>query len=284
MNSYEEFKKEINSFLDKSFNYQNYLVNGKNILFTKILREYLVIKNKLFKIDNEQIRKELNTEIDTIMSNKILEVNPLLNTEIINKILQGCTGSYYKYPIDIYLVDNCIFIKQGEVNDKGKISKIKNIIYSNEYTNIFNEIDFIYDNKNPLKKNNFDNKDIKVFEFLCKNINNALKDRYNEDVCMYVDRNYKSIIPTNNFNINIYLDKKYKDISKGVSRREVSDINMLVQDEDCFYKYTFHQKKDRYIITWILEENNIDVWKLSNNSINNNKVKVKTKEKKDLLF
>ena len=53
---------------------------------------------------------------------------------------------------------------------------------------------------------------------------------------------------------------------------------------DCFYKYTFHQKKDRYIITWILEENNIDVWKLSNNSINNNKVKVKTKEKKDLLF
>ena len=297
MATYEELEKGLSELRENNFNFMVREVGFRKILSSALLRNAVIYHNNIGRLEDTHEKEKLYQELDMIMANKFKELNSNFSENIIKNMLLCYRRGMVQYPLDIMVIQDAVFIKEGIYGDFGDIYKIRTFMFDYSdalYFDIINGFYFEFDEDECLfLPSHFDlllstEELMNVSKIISENINEVLRPLYNCRVTKptyelntdTVHYGYKGLSYGDISRINIYLNRNFNGIAKSIINKEESDIKMCVQDGDDISLYNFHQsfENNKPICSAVkLDE---PVWKLSEEAMKkeNNNVKKKIKE------
>lgn len=296
MRSLSEIKEKIEEIKNSDFKIGEF----ENHKVSNLLRSALICCNAIGDIDSisqEEIT-ELDKEIDEVMKNKLKKLNPNFSEATLNNMINTYKRGYVIYPMDILVVDDVVFHKEGVFDDFGSIYQIRTFMFENmkPYYNVsdiyfkLDDFDF-FSTQEQVRLTKEDN--IYTSKFISDSINsiyneNITKPIYelNTDTISY---GYRGLVSGEIGGINVYINMKFDDIGRSLKAKNECDVKLCIQNKEDLILYYIHQSFQDNEPVWSVVKTNSDVWKLTeealkfeNKCINN--TRKLTKRKKSDLF
>ena len=271
MKNVHEIEVKIEKIKNSDFKVSEFNYHDKNHKVSNLLRSTLICINAIDSIDDisKKKKKKLYEELDEIMKNKLKKLNPNFNKKILKNMMNGCHRGYIIYPMDILVVDDAIFHKEGVFDDYGNICKIRTFMFEGmkPYYSVssldFTDIDFLnFQNEGVVTKED----EIYTSKFICDNINSIYKGNITKPI--YEFNNHKDFygysgVSYNVSGVNVYIDVKFYDIVRSLKLKNECDIKICIQSGDNIILYYVHQFFKNNEPIWSVIKANSDVWKLT---------------------
>ncbi len=273
-----DLKKNIEEIKNSDFKIGEIKYYDENYKVSNILRSALICNNNIGCNENisEGEKVELFKELDEIMKNKLRALNPSFSEETLNNMINTYKRGFIIYPMDIFVVDDAVFHKEGVIDDFGLIYKIRTFMFENmkPYYNIFDiyftlhDVDIFSNQKNErLSREDT----MYISKFISDNINSIYKENItkptyelNNDKYFY---GYSGLVEGEIRGINVYFNIKFDDLGKNIKEKKECDIKLCIQNKDNIILYYLHQsfKDDKPI--WSIVKTTSEVWKLTENAM-----------------
>jgi len=172
---------------------------------------------------SKEERNVLSEELDIIMKNKLKNLNPDFSEDVLSNMIALYSRGYVKFPMDILVVDDAVFQKEGTFNEFGEIYKIKTFMFegSAPYYDIYDifftyniDLDNIFAYEDYLTREDA----MFTFKFISDYINsiygkNITKPIYelNKDGFHY---GYSGLINGDVHGVNVYINRIHDDIGR----------------------------------------------------------------------
>lgn len=177
MKTLRDIKEKIEEIRNSDFKIGEIEYYNKNYKVSNLLRSALVCSNAIVNIDNisKEEEIELYKELDEAMKNKLKKLNSNFSEETLNNMISAYKRGYIIYPMDIFVIDDAVFCKEGVFDDFGRIHEIRTIMFegmkpyygvSDIYFTL-DDFDFLTQKKERLTKED----DIYTSKFISDNIN-----------------------------------------------------------------------------------------------------------------
>lgn len=270
MKTLSDIKQKIEEIRNSDFKIEDFNDCSKNHKFCRLLRKALLCRNSICYIDNisEEESEELYKELDEVMKNKFKELNPNFSEEV----LINMTNTYYRgdivYPMDIFVIDDAVFHKEGIYDDYGYIYEIETFMYDDmkPYYNalsmyfIFDETDWL------LSPKLFSEEDeIYISKFISNSINSICKK--NITISTYEFNNgsgrSKGLSKGEIRGVNIYINMNFENIARSIKKQNECDIKLCVQNGDDISIYYIHQSFNDNKPVWNVVKTDSKVWRLT---------------------
>lgn len=247
------------------------------------------------KITEEQC-KNVERRLDEIVGAKLNALNPNFSDSIISKMLCSIHRGNIIIPREITVIDNnAVFVKEDILDDFGQLHKTSLLLVDDDAKEGFKEVENVIDfTQNHWEKDCSDIFGIKPYEqdrdgIICTikhitdSINNLLKLKLEGKNVGDV-----AVFPTSDLNTDkifygydgisykisglmVFLDHNLNQICEAMHDGNPTLIKMIATEGmDEFYYYEIVQYMINGVPTWIGEEKNIPIWKLSE-ALNPNK-------------
>lgn len=277
METLSDIKEKIEEIRNSDFKIEEIRICKKNYKVSTIFRSALICHNAIHtigKISKEEARV-LSNELDEVMKNKLKELNPTFNEELLNNMISAYKRGYIIYPMDILVVDDAVFHKEGVYNDFGSIYKIRTLMFNgmNSYYDVF---DFLFtlegfDSLSSQKERLTKEDHIYTSNFISDTINsiykaNITKPIYelNTDTAFY---GYDGLVRGEIDGINVYINMKYNDIGRSLKTKKECDIKLCIQNGDDIDHYCIHQLFIDDEPIWSVVKTNREVWKFTEEAL-----------------
>lgn len=288
MVSYEELNRKINNLEIEDFNYYKTQINYEEQYATNLLRKALLYFNKIYLLEDKKKELELENKLSLIIKNKFKELNPFLSEKVLEDMLTCYQRGNICFPLDIYVLHNGVFIKEGIIDDYGEISYTRTLMVEGRYFNIFNESFLFNDLTIPdFELNEISNeKNKEISKFISDSINDVFQEEYlmpitkplyelNSNRCFYGIRGLVSNVKT----LNIYINARYNDIANNIVNKTECDFELYVKDNEDISIYKINQSfKDNKPI-WSIKKLDLSMWYLSEEAIKRTQSKSKLVKK-----
>lgn len=268
-----EIKEQIEEIRNSDFQIDEFVSYDGNYKVSKLLRIVLLCVNAIgtSKDFSKDEKKELQQELDEVMKRKLKELNPNFSEETLNNMINAYQRGYIIYPMDIFVVDDAVFHKEGIFDDYGRIYKVKTLMFRGmkpyyDVTDIYfmiDEDDFVY----PAKKQ-LTNEDER---YTSKFISDSINAIYNANITrpiyeLNTDRTfygYGGINQGKIRGINVYLNMRFNDIGERLKSKQECDMKLCIQDGDNITLYDVHQSFRGDEPVWSVVKTNNEVWRLT---------------------
>ena len=270
----QDIKLKIEEIKNSDFKIEDFNLYGENHKICTLLRNTQICINAISRIDDisEETKKELYIVLNQLMKSKLKKLNTNFNEQILDNMISTYHRGYIFYPMDIFVVDDAVFHKEGKYDDFGSIYKIRIFMFQNmkPYYDAFS-IDFTLsdynfislDKKEPLTTE----EDIYTSKFISDSINilynkNITKPMYelNTENTFY---GYAGLTSGKVSGINIYINEKFDDIGRSLKAKNECDVKLCIQNGEEITLYYIHQSfKDNKPI-WEVIKTNSEIWKLT---------------------
>ncbi len=295
MKTLSDIKEKIAEIKNSDFKVGEFEYYDENHKICNLLRSALICCNAIGCIDNiskEEIM-ELEKELDEVMKNKLKALNPNFSELILNNMISTYKRGYIIYPMDILVIDDAVFHKEGVYDDFGNIYKVRTFMFEGmkPYYNI-SDMYFILDDFDLLV---FQNKERLTIEddkytskFISDNINSIYKENItkplyelNTDTVYY---GYNGLVSGEIGGINVYINMKFADIGRSLKAKSECDIKLCIQNKDDIKLYYVHQSFKDGEPVWSVVKTNNEVWRLTEEALKfeNNATYKLTRKKSDL--
>lgn len=271
-----DIKEKIEEIRNSNFKIGEIEYNGENHKFSNLLRSALICINAIDGVDNisKEEREELYGELNGAMKSKLKELNPNFSEETLNNMINSYKRGYIIYPMDIFVVDDAVFHKEGVYDDFGSIYKIKTHMFCNmkSYYNVFDmyftldEDDFDFFLTHPKERLTKEDK-IYTSKFISNSINSIYKSNIskplyelNTDNAFY---GYSGLTNGEVHKVNVYINMGFDDIGRSLKSKNECDIKLCIQNGDDIILYYVHQTFKDNKPVWNVVEINSKVWKLT---------------------
>lgn len=274
MKTLSEIKDKIEEIKNSDFKIEEIAYYGKKHRVSNLLRSALICSNAIGGIDNisKEEATELYKELDEVMKNKLKVLNPNFSEETLNNIINTYKRGRIIYPMDVFVVDDAVFHKEGVFDDFGNIHKIRTFMFegmkpyysvSDMYFTL-DDFDFLSTQK---KERLTKEDDIYTSKFISDNINsiynkNITKPIYelNTDTAFYGN---SGLVSGEISGINVYINMKFDDIGRNLKTKKECDIKLCIQNGDNITLYYVHQSFKDNEPVWSVVKTNSEVWKLT---------------------
>lgn len=278
MKTLQDIKEKIEEIRNSDFKIDEFGFYGKNHKASNLLRSALVCENAICSISNisEEEKKELYQELDEAMKNKLKALNQNFSEETLDNMLSTYKRGYIIYPMDIYVVDDAVFHKEGVFDDFGSIDKIRTFMFENmqPYYNV-SSMDFIledFDLFSIQSKERLTNDDRKnTSKFISDSINSIYHGSITKPIYELntdkVSYGYDGIVSGEIGGINVYINMKFVDIARNLKAKKDCDIKLCIQNGDVISLYYVHQSFRDSEPVWSVLKSNNEVWKLTEEAL-----------------
>ena len=268
----QDIKLKIEEIKNSDFKIEDFNFYGENHKICILLRNAQTCINAISRIDDisEETKKELYIVLNQLMKSKLKKLNTNFNEQILDNMISTYHRGYIIYPMDIFVVDDAVFHKEGVYDDFGSIYRIRTFMFQNmkpyydvlDMEFILNNFDFYRDfGRKPLTKDDH----IYTSDFISNSINSIYGEeitkplyKLNDDKTLY---GYKGINVIGG--INIYLNMQFNDIGRSLKSGNDCDIKLCIKKDDDITLYYIHQSfKDNKPI-WEVIRTNSEIWKLT---------------------
>lgn len=284
-NTIEDIKEKIEKIRTSDFQIEDFNFYGRNHKISVLLRSAQICVNSISNIDDihKEDKTKLYKQLDEIIKGKIKYLNPNFTEDILNNMTSTYKRGYIIYPMDILVLDDAVFHKEGEYNDFSSIYKIKTFMFQNikPYYDAFG-IDFTLRDFSPFSKKPLTTEeDIYISKFISENINlitnkNITKPLYelNTENTVY---GYRGLTSGDEAKANIYINMEFDDIGRSIKEGTECDIKICIQSEEDIILYYIHQSFEDNKPVWNVVKTNNEIWKLTEEALklenkNTNKV------------
>lgn len=302
MQTLSDVKKKINEIKNSDFKIREIdYYNGKQKV-CNLLRSALICCNAISSIANiSEVREaELYKELDEVMKNKIKALNSNFSEEILNNMVCAYKRGYIIYPMDIFVIDDAVFHKEGKFNDFDDIYEIQTFMFEDlkPYYNI-SDIAFTLDDEDEedflTQKEVEEEKkdDIFTSKFISNNINSIYKENITVPLCELNTATtlygHKGLVSREIGRENIYINMKFDDIKKSLKKGNECDIKICIQNKEELTLYYVHQSFKDNKPVWCVVKTSSEVWRLTDeilkfeNKCVDNIYKLTKKRKSDLF-
>ena len=260
-------KKKNSEFKIEDFN-----LYGENHKICTLLRDAQICNNAISRIDDisDEGKKELYKILDELMKSKFKKLNPSFSEEVLNNMTNAYKRNFICYPMNILVVDDAVFHKEGVYDDFGSIYKIRTLMfkYMKTYYDVL-DVEFILNNFNLFRDfgRKLLTKDDYIYtsDFISDSINSIYGEKItnplykkNDDKNSYVSKGIDII-----GKVNIYLNMKFDDIGRSIKEKNECDIKLCIKkDDDITLYYIYQSFKDNKPI-WEVIKTNSEIWKLT---------------------
>ena len=274
MKKVSDIKEKLEKIRNSDFKTGELVYYYEKYKVINLLRSALMCLNAIGSIRDisEEKQKQLCEELDKIMKDKLKELNPNFNEEILNNMASSYKRGYIIYPMDIFVVDDAVFHKNGVFDDFGSIYKIETFMFKNmrPYYSV-SDTDFILEdfdlfstqNKEILTKED----DIYTSKFISDSINSIYKTnitkpiyKLNTDDAHY---GYRGLVDGEVRGVNVYINMNFDDIGRSLKMKNECDIKLCIQNGDDIVLYYLHQSFKNNEPIWSVVKTNSEVWKLT---------------------
>ena len=274
-NTIEDIKEKIEEIRTSDFQIEDFNFYGRNHKISVLLRSAQICVNSISNIDNisKEDKTKLYKQLDETVKEKIKYLNPNFTDDILDNMTSTYKRGYIIYPMDILVLDDAVFHKEGEYNDFSSIYKIKTFMFQNmkTYYDAFG-IDFTLGDFSPFRKKTLTTEeDIYISKFISKNINsitnkNITKPLYelNTENTVY---GYRGLTSGDESKANIYINMKFDDIGRSIKEGTECDIKICIQSEEDIILYYIHQSFEDNKPVWNVVKTNNEIWKLTEEAL-----------------
>ncbi len=276
----DEIKEEIEEIRNSDFRIGSFNFCGDNIKYSKLLRLALLCFCSICNIQNvsEEEKDALRKKLDTIMKNKLKELNPDFSEEVLSNMIKSYYRGNVKYPMDILVVDDAVFLKEGTYDEFGRIDEIKTFMFDDmkpyyDMCGVFFTFDVDFDNLFDYQERLTKKEQIFTTKFITNQINfiygkNIIRPLYELNNCSEysgIAREYGC------YWINVYINSKHADIGRSLKYQQECDIKFCIQAGDDIILYTVHQSFNGNKPVWSVKFENRNVWRLTEAASKNRK-------------
>ena len=217
--------------------------------------------NEICNINNisREERTKLFKEIDEVMKSQFLKLNPNFSEETLSNMMNTYKGGYIIYPMDILIVEDAVFHKEGIMDDFGSIYKIKTSMYEGmrPYYNIL-ALEFILSDFDILSLQTEEKKYIS--KFISDNINSTYQK--NITIPKYI-LNSEGV----SYGYSGLVNEVDGDIGRNIKAKKECDIKICIQNKDDITLYHVHQFFKNNEPIWRVVKTNNEVWKLTDEAL-----------------
>jgi hypothetical protein len=270
----ESVQSKFEEIRNQDFRVEKFDYNNKNIKYCRLLRIALLCFNSIFDIDNisKEDKRKLCDELDQIMMDKFQALNPNFSDETLRNMVSSYHRGYVKYPIDILVVEDAVFQKEGTFDDFGFMHDIHTFMFEGikPYYNAFSiyfsyviEDEYLMDDPKEMLS-----KDEERFttKFVSDQINfifgkNIVRPSFELDS----DRalGYCDLTNGNVLGFEVYINAKHEDIARSIKDKEECDYKFCVLKGESITLFTVHQSFEDDKPLWTVVHVNNDVWRLT---------------------
>lgn len=274
-NTIEDIKEKIEEIRTSDFQIEDFNFYGRNHKISVLLRKTLICINSIDNSNDipKEYKIQLHKQVDEIIKGKIKYLNPNFTEDILNNMTSTYKRNYIIYPMDILVLDDAVFHKEGEYNDFSSIYKIKTFMFQNmkPYYDAF-RIDFTLGDFSPFRKETLTTEeDIYISKFISKNINSITNKEITKPLYELNTENtvygYRGLISGDESKANIYINMKFDDIGKSIKEQNECDIKICIQSEEDIILYYIHQSFEDNKPVWNVVKTNNEVWKLTEEAL-----------------
>lgn len=278
MKTLSDTKEKIEEIKNSDFKIGEFEYDEVTHKVSNLLRTALLCNNYIGSIDNiskEEVTK-LYRELDEVMKNKLKMLNPKFSEETLNNMINTYKKGYIIYPMDIFVLDDAVFHKEGVFDDFDNIYKIRTFMFEgmkpyysvSDMYFILDDFDFL-PTQGEEQLTNEDN--IYTSKFISDNINaiyngNITKPRYelNTDTIFY---GYSGLVNGKIVGVNVYINMKFDDIGRSLKTKSECDIKFCIQNQENLILYYVHQSFKDSKPVWSVVKTNNEVWKLTDEAL-----------------
>lgn len=285
-----DIEEKIEKIKNRDFKIEDFNLYGENHKICTLLRNAQICNNAIYSINDitKEEKKELYKLLDELTKSKFKKLNPGFSEAVLNNMTNAYKRSFIYYPMDILVVDDAVFHKEGIYDDFGSIYKIRTIMFKNMklYYDV-SDMEFILNNFNLFRDSGRTQltKDDYIFtsDFISDCINSIHGEKIakplyklNDDKTFY---GYKGVNVIGR--LNIYFNMQFDDIGRSLKSGNACDIKLCIKKEDDITLYYIHQSfKDNKPI-WDVVKTNNEIWKLTDEALkldNKSESKILTKK------
>lgn len=284
-NTIEDIKEKIEAIRTSDFQIEDFNFYGRNHKISVLLRSDQICVNSISNIDDihKEDKTKLYKQLDEIIKGKIKYLNPNFTEDILDNMTSTYKRGYTIYPMDILVLDDAVFHKEGEYNDFSSIYKIKTFMFQNmkPYYDAFG-IDFTLRDFSPFSKKKLTTEeDIYTSKFISENINSITNKNITKPLYELNTENtfyrHGGLTSGDESNANIYINMKFDDIGRSIKEQNECDIKICIQSEEDIILYYIHQSFEDNKPVWNVVKTNNEIWKLTEEALklenkNTNKV------------
>ena len=286
----EEINKQLENIKNSDFGITNINVWGRNHKASILLRNALLCYNNIYYLEctSDEIKEKLRTELDEIMKCKFKELNPNFSEEMLEDLICSYKRGYVIYPMDILIVDNAVFQKEGIYSEWGNIEKVKTFMFENTgvYYGVF-DMWFTYIEYNIFFESEFPTATKEDIMAASKFISDEINRISGNEIAIPIyelnnENNYYGYegLARRSYGVNVYIDTKFYDIVNSLKEKRECDIKIAIQSGDKITLYYINQSFENDKPSWNVIDTNSEVWSLSEQAL---KVKDQPNESKKSL-
>ena len=267
-----DIEEKIEEIRNSSFKTEDFNLYGENHKISTLLRCVQICNNAIYSINDisKEEKIELYKLLDELMKRKFKKLNPSISEEVLNNMTNAYKRSFIYYPMDILIVDDAVFHKEGVYDDFGSIYKIRTLMFKNmkPYYDVL-DMEFILNNFDLFR--DFGRKQLTKddYKYTSDFISNSINSIYGEKITkpLYKLNDDKTFYGYKGINvisgINIYLNMKFDDVGRSLKSGNECDIKLCIKKDDDITLYYIHQSfKDNKPI-WEVIRTNSEIWKLT---------------------
>lgn len=275
MKTVSDIKAKIEEIKASNFKIIEMEYDGQTHKICNLLRTALLCFNAIGGIENitKEERKNLREELDETMKSKLRELNPSFSEETLNNMTSTYKRGYIIYPMDIFVVEDAVFHKEGVFDDFGDIYKVRTFMFEGmkPYYSISDSYFILddYDFLSPTKKVRLTiEEDKDTSKFISDSINAIYEEKITKPLYALNTDNvfygYGGIVSDG---VHVYLNMKFNDIGRSIKAKKECDIKLCIQNGVNIMVYHIHQsfKEDKPI--WNVVKTSSEVWSLTKEAL-----------------
>lgn len=274
---YYDLKSKIQDLAALPFNFREISVSIYRVKATDLLRKAQIYYSQIHLLSDCEKEEELNDLLNTTLIKRFRKLAPQFDDELLNKMLCFMHRGFIKYPMDILVIDNAVFIKEAEFDDWSNLYDYEIIMYRNDdYFLAFDQIDFTMPNDIDMKVERVPYEIlVKLFDFISDSINKALYESFGCNAVMPLYRlnkngsfyGYEGLVKSDETfeTFELCFNKKSFEIVDDIVNQKQCDTKMILQNGDNISLYIIHQTIENDKPVWNIEKSNEQVWVLSEN-------------------
>ena len=275
MDSYQEIKEKMDKIRNSDFKIEEYSFYSQNHLYSMLLRDALECFNMI--LTSSKDKEKLLSELDAIMSNKLRELNPNFSEETLSNMILGYHKSSIVYPMDVLVIDDAVFHKEGTVDACGFIDEIQTFMFENmpPYYDV-SSIYFTLDDMETSSKVKFTQEEN---QYISKFISDAINHIYEKNITRptyelnndYVFYGYDGLSSGEVQGVYAYLNCNYFDIGNAIKKKKEFDFKLCIQNEEDMILYYICQTIQDNEPVWNVVQMTQEVWKLTDAALKREK-------------
>ena len=277
--TYEEEKAQILELKALPLDVRDIKIGYSKTLVVGFLRKAQVTNLRISSINDEAKEEELRTLLRSIVIEKFKKIAQNFSDKQLEKMLCFISRGYVKFPLDLTVIDDAVFVKEADIGDFGDLLYYKTLMYCNlDFFLIFDDLDFNFPSTMGEMETNYSKEElIKFFDFICESINKALMPIYHKEVAKPIyklNRNgifygYTGVAHTSfeTQDVTIYINRKSYHIMRDIEEKRACELKMIVLDgaKEEASLYIITQSFENGIVNWKIEKSPEKPWILTQN-------------------